>query len=232
MNKPYYHHAGITIYQGDCREILPELACFDLLLTDPPYGIGESSRKNNSRGKAFGSKSHAPHNTRNRIIPPTDYGHFEWDSKPADQEVLNAAIHQCAQAIVWGGNYFALPPRRGWLVWDKQNSGDFADCELAWTNLETAVRICRHMWNGMLRATENNGARFHPTQKPIALMGWCLSFSKTAKSLLDPWCGSGSSLIAGKAAGMHSVGIDIEERYCEIAAKRLSQEVLDLQEVL
>jgi DNA modification methylase len=212
--KPYYEHAGISIIHGDSREILPQLPRADLLLTDPPYGIGESSRKNMSRVKN---------------APPTDYGFYNWDSQPADDDLIKLAIGSARQAIIWGGNYFigALTPTRGWLVWDKLNSGDFADCELAWTNLPQAVRCFRHMWNGMLRASERDVPRCHPTQKPIALMAWCLGFVPEAKSMVDPFCGSGSSLVAAKKRGMVAIGIDLSEQYCEAAAKRLSQEVLD-----
>ncbi len=225
--KPYYEHAGITIYHGDCREILPQLHPVDLLLTDPPYGIGESSRKNATRGKPFGGKPQG-RNTRGTAIPPTDYGVYKWDDVPADRDAILLSLGLSRQAIIWGGNYFCdiLTPGPGWLVWDKVNSGDFADCELAWTNLKQAVRQFTHMWNGMLRESERDATRVHPTQKPIALMKWCLTFAPAAESLLDPYCGSGSVLVAAKATARKAIGIEIEEKYCEIAAKRLSQEVL------
>jgi len=184
---PYYQHAGITIYHGDCREILPTLSKVDLVLTDPPYGIGKKqqridSRKHGGLGEAW-----------------TDYGHFDWDEEPASDEEITLTMAAGRRAIIWGGNYFKVPPSRGWLVWDKVNSASFADCELAWTNLPQAVRLFRHMWNGMLRASENDCKRVHPTQKPIALMKWCLSFAPDAETVIDPFCGSGSVLVAAKA---------------------------------
>ena len=212
--KPYYQDDAVTIYHGDCREILPHLPKVDLVLTDPPYGIGESSRKNNSRGK---------------LANPTDYGFYDWDSKPATEKQLEMTLGSGNQAIVWGGNYFHLPPSSGWLVWDKLNTGDFADCELAWTNLPMAVRIFRHMWNGMLRQTERSIPRVHPTQKPVALMKWCLGFTPTAQTILDPFMGSGTTLRAAKDLGRQCIGIEIEEKYCEIAAKRMQQEVLPFE---
>ena len=226
--KPYYQHAGITIYHGDCREILPTLPKVDLVLTDPPYGIGESSRKNATRGKPFGGKPEG-RNTRGTAIPPTDYGVYEWDNERASDDRILLALGLADQAIVWGGQYFSgiLTPNAKWLVWDKLNSGDFADCELAWTSLPGAVRIFRHMWNGMLRDSERDCSRVHPTQKPIALMKWCLSFAPDTKTVIDPFCGSGSVLVAAKATGRQAIGIEIEEKYCEVAAKRLSQEVLN-----
>ncbi len=211
--KPYFQEDGITIYHGDCSDFTLELPVFDLMLTDPPYGIGENELKIASRGK---------------LARPTDYGVVSWDEKPVDAALLQRWIGRATNSIVWGGNYFWVTPRRGWLVWDKQNgSNDFADCELAWTNLKMSTRLFQHMWNGMLRASENDIPRCHPTQKPIALMKWCLSFAPNAKTVIDPFMGSGSVLVAAKHGGLTAVGIDQEERYCEIAAKRLSQKVLN-----
>lgn len=212
--KPFYRDSFATIYHGDCREILPTLDKADLCLTDPPYGLGENSIRVSGREK---------------LAAPTDYGSFDWDRKPADDDLIQLCIRSAAHSIIFGGNYFSLPPSRAWLVWDKQNSGDFADCELAWTNLKQAVRIFRFMWNGMLRAGEARGVqRVHPTQKPVELMTWCLSFAPTARTVLDPFMGSGTTLVAAKQLGLKSIGIELEERYCEIAARRLSQEYLPL----
>ena len=212
--KPYYDHAGIQIYHGDCREIMPGLPPVDLVLTDPPYGIGENAHRIASRTK---------------LAKTTNYGDFEWDKRPASDELILMCQEKSRTTIIWGGNYFHLPPSRGWLVWDKQNSGNFADCELAWTNAKTSVRIFRFMWNGMIRAGEQRGTpRVHPTQKPVELMRWCIGFAPGAKTILDPFMGSGTTLRAAKDLGRKAIGIDIEERYAEIAAKRLAQEVLPL----
>lgn len=215
MIKPYYEENGITIYHGDCREILPHLQNVDLVLTDPPYGLGENNKRAISRGN---------------IARPTDYGDFNWDNAPASKERLDMAILKSKKSILWGGNYFEVPPSKGWLVWDKQNgASDFADCELAWTNLDQAVRIFRFLWNGMLRAGEQRGVpRVHPTQKPTELMRWCLNFAPDAEIILDPFMGSGTTLRAAKDLGRKAIGIEIEEKYCEIAVKRLAQEVLPL----
>lgn len=161
------------LYLGDCLEILPMLPLEDAVITDPPYGVGESAKKNASRGKPFGSRVDSK-NTRGTYVPPTDYGNYDWDESPASGEHITACISAAPKVVIWGGNYFGLPASSKWLVWDKQNSGDFADCELAWTNLPGAVRIFRHMWNGMLRASERDAKRVHPTQKPILLMEWCI----------------------------------------------------------
>ena len=144
------------LYLGDCRDILQALAPVDLVLTDPPYGIGEAAGKNKSRGKAAVAR---------------DYGYSDWDDAPPADALIDEIRSKGKASILFGGNYFTLPPSSCWLVWDKDNTGDFADCELAWTNLPQAVRKFRFRWNGMLQ--ENMGAkelREHPTQKPVPVM--------------------------------------------------------------
>ena len=210
------------LIHGDCREVLPGLPQFDLILTDPPYGIGESSRKNATRGKPFGSRVDAK-NTRGTYVPPTDYGYYEWDESPVEPNTMAAAIAAATQSIVWGGNFFGLPASPKWLVWDKINSGDFADCEIAWTNLSGAVRIFRHMWNGMLRDSERQSPRVHPTQKPVALMAWCLSFAPDAQTVLDPFSGSGTTGVACAQLGKSFTGIERERKYFDIAVERISR---------
>lgn len=221
--KPYYQDERVTLYCADNRRLLPLLLgygqLFDFLITDPPYGIGADDRKRIlSRGK---------------LAAPRDYGESDWDSTPPERWVLDLAISMARFSILWGGNYFELPPSSCWLVWDKLNGeNDFADCELAWTNLPGAVRRITHLWNGMIR--KGAEARFHPTQKPLDVMNWCLGHALDAHSvgvpvgvnLLDPWAGSGTTLLAAKLRGVYAVGIEINEKYCEIAARRLAQGVL------
>ena len=210
--KPYYEHAGITIYHGDCREILPHLPKVDLVLTDPPYGIGEAAGKNRTRGHLGRAK---------------DYGVASWDDAPPPQDLVQAVIGKGRSAILFGGNYFDVPPSSCWLVWDKDNTGDFADCELAWTNLNKAVRKFKHRWNGMLQEDmANKEFRWHPTQKPVPVMAWCLSLVPDAQTILDPFMGSGTTLVAAKNLGRQAIGIELEEKYCEIAALRLAQDNL------
>jgi DNA modification methylase len=120
-----------------------------------------------------------------------------------------------------------------WLIWDKRNDGtSFADCELAWTNQRSAARIFRWRWNGMC---QEHGGRFkeqrlHPTIKPLALMKWCIGFFPETRSVLDPFMGSGTTLVAAKSLGCKAIGIEMNEKYCEVAAQRLSQEVFDFSE--
>lgn len=216
MINPYYQESGITIYHGDCREILPTLPKVDLVLTDPPYGLGETNERALSRGK---------------LAKPTDYGHFDWDKNRPSQEDMYRITTMAKYSIIWGGNYFQFFPSSCWLVWDKMNgSNDYADCELAWTNLNKAVRMFKFMWNGMLRDGEARGVpRKHPTQKPLELMTWCIGLGEPAETILDPFMGSGTTLRAAKDLRRKAIGIEIEEKYCEIAVKRLRQEVLPLE---
>lgn len=210
---PYYEADGIAIYCGDCAEIAPTLGRFDLLCTDPPYGIGEAGNDNASRSKLAKSR---------------DYGSATWDDAPPSEALLADIRSRSQWQCIFGGNYFALPPSSCWLIWDKENgANDFADAELAWTNYERAVRIKRHQWHGMLRVGKE--PRFHPTQKPLAVMSWAISLCpERPTSILDPFMGSGTTLVAAKNLGIRAVGIEREVKYCEIAVRRLAQQTLTL----
>jgi len=222
--RPYYEHAGITIYHGDCREILPQLGRFDLLLTDPPYGIGAARKEFGGNGV----KRHMTGLLAGKAVPKRDYGDSLWDDKVCDQELIELCRSKADEQVIWGGNYFPLPPTKCVLVWDKlRGETDFADGEMAWTSRDRALRIFRYRWNGFLVDPTSTDDRVHPTQKPLALMKWCLSLFPDAKSVLDPFLGSGTSLVAAKEMGLTAVGIEREEKYCEIAAQRLGQEVLE-----
>lgn len=216
--KPYYEHGGITIYHGDCREILPQLPPCDLVLTDPPYGI---DRANGMGGKGYDGFGNGIQRQPRRY-------EGDWDVKPND-ELLRLAMRAGKYAIVWGGNYFtdSLPIGQKWLVWDKQQTmPSYSDVELAWTNLGgVALKMFRFCGAGLMAVEKD---RWHPTQKPIALMQWCIKqcpYWDIANLVIDPFMGSGSTLVAAKNLYRKAIGIEIEEKYCEIAAKRLSQEV-------
>jgi DNA modification methylase len=223
---PYYQHGGITIYHGDCREFLVGGGLVaDLLLTDPPYGIGVS-RRTFGAGRIKGGGFLNAHGAN---YQPQDFPESDWDDAPAPAELIDLCRAATRDQVIWGGNYFPLPPSMRWLVWDKKNDAtDFADVELAWTNQEKAARIFRWRWNGMLQ--EHSGRlkekRLHPTMKPLALMSWCIGLFPDARSVLDPFMGSGTTLEAAKLLGRTAIGIEREERYCEVAAERLAQEVL------
>lgn len=206
---PYYQDDAVTIYHGDAREILPTLGRFDLLLTDPPYGIGRDGQTPTTGGHG-GRKGHVRHG---------------WDDTRPDAETFALLLASADAAIVWGGNYFAdlLPPTSGWLVWDKGQRINQSDGELAWTSREGALRILT-----MNRVEIMRDGSDHPTQKPVALMRWCLTFAPDAETVLDPFMGSGSTLRAAKSMQKRAVGIERVEAYCEQAARRCSQEVLGL----
>jgi DNA modification methylase len=223
MMQPYYDDGkGIQIYLGDCREILPQLGRVDLVLTDPPYGIDADTRQSERANKQPGKAK-----TISR-----DYGYSQWDKEPPSQELLETIIGKAQYSIVWGGNYFYLPSTSCYLVWDKDNgTNGYADCELAWTNLPKAIRRLRYRWQGMLQENmKDKEQRYHPTQKPVVIMRWAIQQAPPdCVTILDPFMGSGTTLRAAKDLGRTAIGIEISEKYAEIAATRLSQEVLALE---
>lgn len=207
MPIPYYQQDGITIYHSDCREILPELDHVDLVLTDPPYGI--ASIWNGGSGHGW-LRASAQQGARNA-----------WDEQAPDAETLRLCISAGKHAVIWGGNYFDLPPSRGWLVWNKpERNFTLAEAELAWTNKDMVIRV-----KDLPRSEPD---REHPTQKPLKLMTWCLGFFPDAQTVLDPFMGSGTTLRAAKNLGRRAIGIEQDERWCDYAAKRLQQSVLAL----
>lgn len=212
--KPYYEHGGITIYCRDCREILPCLGPVDLVLTDPPYGISHpTDYKSRGRGGIAQCKDYPPVFDDDKPFDPSPW--LRWP------------------CILFGANYYAdrLPPASGWITWDKIRPDDLdqATAELAWSNCIKGCRVFRYLWNGCMRASDET--LYHPTQKPIALMQWILGLRWTPPgTILDPFLGSGTTLVAAKRLGRRGVGIEIEEKYCEIAAQRIEAERLPLFE--
>lgn len=207
---PYYQDEAVTIYNVDCRKVLPFLERFDLLLTDPPYGIADKWV-----GGAGGKSSWR--------IPATET--HGWDKSPS--ESLMPFVALCGSAIVWGGNYYDMPASRCWLLWDKKQNDEWTtgQAELAWTNLDRTVRVFR-MAQCEAHAKAQMGVKIHPSQKPLGLMKWCLKWTPEAATVLDPFMGSGTTLVAAKLEGRKAVGIEISEKYCEAAANRLRQGVL------
>jgi DNA modification methylase len=224
-----------VLYQADCREVLPTLGRVAAVVTDPPYGIGETSARNSTRAKPMGTAG-GERNTTGRIIEVRDYGDDAWDREPCPPEVLAWMRANSAWQIIFGGNHLhelvateagparvGLPPSACWLVWDKENSGDFADAELAWTNLKGAVRLKRHMWNGMLR--KGREPRFHLTQKPLDVMAWALSHLPDLGGgvVLDPFMGSGTTGVACVGAGLPFIGIEREAHHFDTACRRIGE---------
>ena len=183
-----------TLYLGDCREILPLLPKVDAVVTDPPYGIGANRQTLGTGKKQFERGG-------------------DWDSKRPDlSEILTKSDLMC----VWGGNYFSdlLPPTNDWLVWHKVNDGlSFSECELAWSNFGKQTRHLAHHWGGE--------SKVHPTMKPLAVMEWCLGFIPKARTVLDPFMGSGTTGVACAKLGRKFIGIELEPKYFDIACKRI-----------
>lgn len=196
-----------TMYLGDCLDVMPTLGKVDAVVTDPPYGIGESGGKSASRGK---------------LAKADLYAHKDWDEVTLDRHV-EMAVGIAEKSIVFGGNYYDLPPTSCWLVWDKENgANDFADCELAWTNLDKAVRRIKWLWNGMIR--KGDDVRQHPTQKPLGVIEWCINHLPSGtETVLDPFMGSGTTLVACAKLGRKGIGIELDPDYFEIACKRVEE---------
>jgi site-specific DNA-methyltransferase (adenine-specific) len=227
--RPYYSDDLVTIYHGDSREWLPDA---DVIVTDPPYGVGWDTGRGGWRdswGRARRGASFAP---------------IVGDDAPFDPAPLLALRKPI---VLFGANHYAdrLPASPSWIVWDKRDGSGFgkdqSDCEMAWTNLGGPARIIRVQWNILNRAKDDNASGFgtrvanqqrghfvtHPTQKPVALLRVIVARCP-AGVILDPYLGGGSTLRAAKDLGRRAIGIEIEERYCEIAANRCRQDVLGL----
>jgi len=182
----------------------------DMILTDPPYGVGWDKRA------AWGSDNCAP---------VGQYGRQLWDSTPPDTKTMDEIRRVSKNQIVWGGNHFAaaLGNSSCWLVWNKDNTGGYADCELAYTNFPSAVRMFTWRWNGMLQQEmgSRKETRYHPTQKPVPLFVWCLlNYSKPGDLIIDPYSGSGTTALACHKTGRRFICIEREREYHEIAQQR------------
>ena len=206
------------VYNMDCIAGMKEYPdkYFDLAIVDPPYGIDVA--KNGTVGG-------------NNLSKSKDYGAKGWDKNAPDLDYFNELIRVSKNQIVWGANHFIskIPfDSPCWIVWDKNNSGDFADCELAWTSFETAVRKFKFTWNGMLQENmKDKEERIHPTQKPTSLYDWILlNYAKEGDKILDTHLGSGSSRIAAYRNGFHFVGFEIDKDYYEAQEKRFKTELM------
>ena len=207
---------GCTLYLGDCEDILPQITQANVVVTDPPYGIGYRSNHNSSRRGTWAKW------VRHENLPG-----IMGDDAPLDPTPILALN---LPTIIFGGNYCAdrLPASRCWIVWDKRDGigpNNQADCELAWTNLDKPSRIHRQMWSGLLRAGEENvsrGAKLHPHQKPVALMVTCIDYVGPG-TVLDPYMGSASTAIAAIRRGRPFIGIEKDPSYFELACRRIDE---------
>jgi site-specific DNA-methyltransferase (adenine-specific)/modification methylase len=184
-----------TLYLGDCAEILPTLGKVDAVVTDPPYGIGIA--KNPVRQK---------------------HEKLDWDNSTPDESLINACVSAGKLAVVWGGNYFNLPPQQCFLVWDKVQPENFslAMCEMAWTNKGGPAK--------MFRKSVLSYKKSHPTQKPVELMEWCIGYLPAdSQTILDPFMGSGTTGVACMNLQRKFIGIEREQKYFDIACKRIEQ---------
>ena len=189
-----------TLYHGDCLEIFPILDKVDAVVTDPPYGIGESGGKARTRGKK------EPNHVR-----------LEWDNKAPRKIVFDWILKNSDYQAIFGANYFSdkgLPPRMGWIYWDKRMGGDFSDGELIFTSRKKALKsVC---------IPQNSVDRQHPTQKPVAIMEYVINLFPEAMRVLDPFMGSGTTGVACANLGRKFIGIEIEEKYFDIACERIT----------
>ena len=197
---------GVTLYLGDCREILPALAKADAVVTDPPYGLDQLWN-----GGSAASKS--------RWKLQDGGAEMEWDRSVPDfvPEIINCG----RDAIIWGGHLFGLPPARGWLIWDKiLRNFSSGVAELAWTTLDQPIRAFNYA-HGELQQE----GKIHPTQKPLPLMCWCLGFLPSAMTILDPFMGAGTTGVAAVRLGRKFTGIERAEPYFEMACRRIEKEL-------
>jgi hypothetical protein len=192
-----------TLYLGDCREILPTLPKVDAVITDPPYGIGADTHA----GKAENGWR--------------QYGSGGWDKERPTKAVFDLMLAAAPVQIIWGGNYFTdyLPPSQKWLSWDKGQDGfSLADFELAWTSEDKACRRLNYA-----RSLALKDGKQHPTQKPLAVMRWCIEQAGKPKTILDPFMGSGTTGVAAVEMGLAFAGIEREPKYFDIACRRIEQ---------
>ena len=227
MTTPYYHDAaaGITIYHGNCLDVLPTLPKVDLVLTDPPYGDDHDTNYTRFSGgtvRRDGSEVYRYHHAA-----------IEEDAQPFDPSPLVSLGVDC---ILWGANRFSdRLPTGSLFVWDKRtpmgSKGVMSDAEVAWYSRGRGVYIFEHTWDGFNRASERQ-TNYHPTQKPVALMRWCLHRARLVPGALvfDPYMGSGPIARACKELGYRYIGCEVVEAYCAITVRhRLAQEVLPLE---
>ena len=213
----------INLYNKDCIKALKEMQDnqFDLAIVDPPYGIGVNKGGHSLAGNGDFKGG-------NFNVKATKYVGGEWDNERPNEEYFKELLRGSKNVIIWGGNYFAdlLPSSSCWIVWDKENVTSYqADCELAYTNFDTAVRKYRYRWWGLLQEDmKNKEKRIHPTQKPIRLYEWLLmNYAKDGDKILDTHLGSGSIAIACHNLGFDLEGYELDKEYFDAAKKRLEQ---------
>lgn len=204
-----------TLYLGDCRDILPTLPKVDAVITDPPYGIAACWKGGFSGNHGWG-KAGADSEVRN-----------EWDAEAPPPELLDTLRAMSKVQCIWGGNYFVLPPSRGWLIWNKPERGfTLSEAELCWTNRDAIVRVIDYR--------RSDTGRTHPTQKPREVMAWTMDAAKVSNTatVLDPFMGSGTTGVCVIERGGSFIGIEREAKYFDIACKRIALAVAESKQRL
>ncbi len=201
MNKSYKKKVQIgdcTLYLGDCMKVMPMLDKVDAVVTDPPYGLGKKMS-----GGTWATKA-------------TYYKDMHtWDLE-ANQDWIDVILEYKVPSIIWGANYFTMPPSRCWLIWKKPHFPTMADCEMAWYSEDCNARV----FDGLRTYKEKQ----HPTEKPLPLMQWCINhLPKNTQTILDPFMGSGTTLVACAKMGRKGIGIELDEDYFNIACKRVEE---------
>lgn len=207
------HIGNATLYLGACEDVLPLLPKVDAIVADPPYGYAYKPNRNGSVNSLSFKRNFGPED-----VLIGDTGKMDFDPRP----FLPLAEKQ----IWWGANCYAdkLPNSKAWLTWLKADGNlkiDQGHAELAWTNLRFAIRGLNHRWCGMVRDSEHGVTNLHPTQKPVAVMKWCMSYLPDAELILDPFMGSGTTGVAEVQMGKRFIGIEREPKYFDIACKRI-----------
>lgn len=202
------------LYLGDCMDIMPTLGKVDAVVTDPPYGYGYKPNRNGSINSASFKRNFGPED-----ILIGDTGNMDFDPRPF--------LPIAEEHIWWGGNCYSdkLPNEKGWLVWFKADGNtkiDQGHAELAWTNLGCAIRGLNHRWCGMVKDSERGDTALHPTQKPIAVMEWCLSYID-GQIVFDPFMGSGTTGVACVKKKKTFIGCEMSEKYFDIACRRIEE---------
>lgn len=193
---------GVTLLLGDCKIIAPTLPRPAAVISDPPYGLGDKMQ-----GGTWGATATRP-------------DMLEWDQAPPVEAFLASLCAMSERVVLWGGQYFALPPNRCWLIWQKENAvATMADFEMAWTNLDRPAK----RWVGLVGRVEHG----HPTEKPLPLMEWCIKVARVPAGglILDPYMGSGTTGVAAVRMGHPFTGIEIEPRYFDTACRRIAAEL-------
>lgn len=198
---------------GDCLEIMPELGRVDAVLTDPPYGIG------------FGQFNRTNKLRNGQRVKADKYKNSDWDNSFDFSPVYALLAPLDIPLVIWGGNYFPCvwnDGGKGFLFWDKkQPVNNFSAGELAWTNIDMPARRIEFPYFGNIEGNTSATSKVHPTQKPVAVMEWCLGFLTGCGTILDPFMGSGTTGVACTKKGLSFVGIEIDPDYFNIACTRI-----------